>query len=496
MPANFPEWIALLPPFITIVVALVTRHAIGALFVGLITGSFIASDGFVLNTISHVFNSLVSVVYSEGFDVDHLSLFGFLWILGALIHTLIASGGMEQLSHLLMKHQTTPRKTQLTVVGLGFLVFIDDYFNTLAVGTISRPLVDRAKISREKLAYFLDSTAGPVCILAPLSSWGATIIAILDGISRNEGLESDGLNLFLQSIPLNFYSIFTILMVLFVASTQFDFPSMKKTQPVQLDSTSQNKALTSFKTPLSAFISLIFMTIAGMIFSAFYYSPSNATFIEYIQAMVIGPSLFLGALSAYLVAIKPIPAAQRNISQSLIEGMKTMAPAMMILFLAWGLAGTISELKTGDFIVEQLKAAHIPMTRIPLVSFLLAGLLSFTTGTSWATFSILLPIISQMTQTQPENLPICIAAILGGSVFGDHCSPISDTSILSSTGAGCHHMSHVMTQLPYCILTAVMTVATYFCIEFFTVSPALSFLAISSFGFALLALYNHKQLAR
>ncbi|MFK7871675.1 MAG: Na+/H+ antiporter NhaC family protein [Oligoflexales bacterium] len=497
---HFPDWLAILPPLVTITAALATRHAIGALFLGLLTGSFLAVDGQLLAMIPHLYKSLLSVLYesSHGLDIDHISLFGFLWFLGILIHLLITSGGMEQLSLQFMRHKTSKIKTQLTIICLGLAVFIDDYFNTLAVGTVSRPLADRSKISREKLAYFLDSTAGPVCILAPISSWGATIIAILDGIARNENLSTDGLSLFLESIFLNFYSLFTIGAVFYVAITDFNFKAMAKSEKelnVTIAHTEYSENTTTYHTPLWAMGTLLAATLGGMFLSAYFKIPATATAMDFVRYMEIGPSLWFGALSALTITVVKLPRRQGTLLPAAVIGFKTMAPAMTILFLAWGLASVIGELKTGEFIVEQLTQANVPISRLPLVSFLLAGLLSFTTGTSWATFSILLPIIAQMNGSSPEALSLCIAAVLGGSVFGDHCSPISDTSILSSTGAGCDHMNHVVTQLPYCITTAIMSISTYLLIDFVQLSPLVSFTLITTTSLAILHIFRRQTSA-
>ena len=378
---------------------------------------------------------------------------------------------------------TTRRGSILLTAFLGVFIFVDDYFNSLAVGSVSRPLTDRYKVSRAKLAYLLDSTAAPMCVLMPISSWGAYIIAVIGGILASHAItDISPLAAFVQMIPMNFYAIFAIAMVFAVACFNLDFGVMakeeeaakngelfdaKKGSPagstVELEE-AEGGHISGLILPI---LVLIFATIFFMINSGASALAADGKAFDILGAFEntdVGSSLVYGALSGLAVALVLSLISGVSISllaQASFHGAKSMLPAVYILFFAWAIGSTIGSMETGKYLAA-LVGDSIPLSLLPIIMFVLAGFMAFATGTSWGTFGIMLPIAGDMAAGTEISLMLpMLASVLAGSVFGDHCSPISDTTILSSTGANCHHMDHVMTQLPYALSVALVSAIGY-----------------------------------
>src|SRR5699024_7549372 len=359
---------------------------------------------------------------------------------------------------------------------LGLMIFIDDYFNSLAVGQIARPLTDRHKISRAKLAYFIDSTSAPVTVISPISSWGAYIIGILGGLfAANEITTLQPFEAFIKMIPLNFYALAAMILVFIVATFKLDIGSMRTHEKRAIETgellnTKNKKVPGDFSNTfnpheegkvyhlLAPICVLIITTVTSMVITGAKASDGNITIFTIFANTDVNLSLFIGGLLAvgtsfFFHTQQKLPRA--NVFKVILEGIKTMIPAIYILILAWMIGSVIGTLKTGEYLAHIVQTVSLSPTLLPLLFFLIAGVMALATGTSWGTFGIMLPIAAEVAViTNMDLLLPSLAAVLAGSVFGDHCTPISDTTILSSTGAGANHIDHVITQLPYALLAA------------------------------------------
>lgn len=479
--------LSLLPPLVAITLSIITQRVLLSLGLGIVVGAVLLNINAPLETGSFLFATVSKLFWSaekQSLNAWNLYILGFLVILGMITALITVSGAARAFAQWASKHIRNKRDANLLTVFLGCVVFIDDYFNSLVVGSIARPLTDRYGISRSKLAYLLDSTAAPVCVISPISSWGAYIIAIIGGILTTHGLtELKPLTAFLEMIPMNFYAILTLVMIVCISAMDLDFGPMRKQELAAskgelFDAKKGVPPGTSVDLPEAEtgkisglFIPITVLVVATLFFM--FYSGSVAlkaenlpfSFIAALEKTDVSSSLFFGALSGLAVTLalnikQKIP--YRLILQGLFIGLKSMLPAIYILVFAWSISSVISQVETGKYMAS-LASGNISTELLPALLFVLAGIAAFSTGTSWGTFGILLPIAADMAVGTGQSsilLPM-LAAVLAGAVFGDHCSPISDTTILSSTGASCHHIDHVMTQLPYAFLIAAISLVGY-----------------------------------
>lgn len=465
--------LSILPPIIAIGLALVTKEVISSLIIGILSGTFIYAC-FTTTGVLSIFTETVHVTMSlmtQKF-ADNAAILIFLSLLGSLVYIVTKAGGSRAYGNWAASKIKSRAGAQLSTCALGALIFIDDYFNCLTVGTVMRPVTDKHRISHAKLAYLIDATAAPICIIAPVSSWAASVISQMDGT----GL--DGMSTFIQSIPFNLYAILTFLMIIVLSLTNLEFGPMAKFEKDALENgkldsdnamESDEDELTNMKISdkgrvidlVLPILSLIVFSILSMLFIGGYFEPgANMTLAEGFGNTDAGPALALSSFGALIFTfLLFVPRKLLTFSEfmgSITQGAKSMVGADIILTLAWTISGVCRDLlNTGVYVGDQVAASSMPPALIPAIIFVVAGLLSFSMGTSWGTFGILIPIIASVCQqVAPELTVIALAATLAGSVFGDHCSPISDTTILSSTGARCHHIDHVSTQLPYTITVA------------------------------------------
>jgi len=425
-------------------------------------------------------------------------------LLGMTTALLTLSGGTHAFAEWAQKRVKSKRGAKLLAAFLGVFIFVDDYFNSLAVGAISRPVTDRFYVSRAKLAYILDSTAAPMCVLMPASSWGAYIMTIISGILVTHGMtEYSALGAYLRLVPMNFYAIFALLMVFAVAWFQLDVGAMRKKEieasqghgfggnndsqeahdlNEELDIVeSEHGRVADLVVPI---IALIVATIASMIYTGGQALASDGIAFNVLGAFEntdVGTSLCYGGSIGLLFALftvvrQKLPAS--DIAKTLWIGARSMFGAILILFFAWTIGSVIGDMNTGAYLSSQVQG-NINPHWLPVILFLLSGLMAFSTGTSWGTFGIMLPIAGDMAGATDLALMLpMLSAVLAGSVFGDHCSPISDTTILSSTGARCNHIDHVATQLPYAVSVALVSCVGFIVLGM-TASVALSFAASS-----------------
>ncbi len=476
---SISNWCVLLPSIVTFIVVLINQRAVPALLAGILTSIILQSFLFDKNIIQIIIDHMLSGFMREGgVNWDNILILLFLWMLGTLIVVLNHSGAIEIIANILNNNIKSNKHAKLSTFFLGLICFIDDYFNSLAIGAAAQGLFDKRGISRQKLAYYLDTTAAPVCILVPFSSWGAVIINVLDNTITNLKIPgySNGFELFISSAYYNFYSIISLGILLFVSLTNFDFPLMaryeKKSKEALIDNkdsdVSRNTSISFSKDKLySAFgglLGLFGFALIFMMLSGYYGSERSAEFsmLDIISNIKLGISLFMGSIVGIAIACYFHPIKISAFVKLNVEGYGTMSSAIKILVLAWVFSYSMSELNVGSYISSLMHSSVITSSNLPAVAFIAAGCMSILTGTSWVTFSVLLPIVSELClQYDLEVLPVTIAGVLAGAVFGDHCSPISDTTILSSTGAGCNHMEHFNSQLPYCVVAALLSLLIF-----------------------------------
>lgn len=461
-------WLSLLPPIIAIVLALITKEVFSSLFAGVFSGMLIYcyyTKESVLAAVSHVFEFMAEKMG------ENSAMLLFLGLLGAVVMIVNMAGGSVAYGKWVRKRIRTERMSKLATAVLGMLIFIDDYFNCLTVGTVMKPIIDEHKVSREKLAYIIDSTAAPICIIMPISSWAVAVASALD----SEG----SVGVFMQTIPYNFYAFLTLIMVGILCFADLDFGPMKRAveyarngeitaseaEQKELENVSDKGTVWDLVVPMLA---LIIGSVFGMTYVGGFFEGASFT-VAIGENPMLG--LTLGAFFALVVCFAMyIPRKlmkARDFMDGIAKGAKTMISAMIILILAWSLSGVCRELLgTGEFVSSLIAENDVSLTMLPCIIFVVAAFLSFSMGTAWGTFGILIPIVAMVCETDMSVLIPSLGATLAGSVFGDHCSPISDTSILSSTGAGCDHIRHVETQIPYAMLVAAVAAVGYLIIGF------------------------------
>ncbi|MFZ3576752.1 Na+/H+ antiporter NhaC family protein [Virgibacillus sp. DJP39] len=468
---------SLIPAILMLILVLLTKRVLLSLGIGIVVGALFIHDFNVVSSIEEIWTVFYQIFYSEGLNIGSLLLLGFLLLLGIMTAFLSASGGSRAFGEYMIKRVKTRTGAQLMTAFLGVIIFIDDYFNALAVGQIARPLTDRHKVSRAKLAYFIDSTSAPITVLSPISSWGAYIIGVLGSLFVANGVtDLQPLEAFIKMIPLNFYAVGALVFVFFAAALKMDIGPMRKhelraikngqlTDPDEKNipgdlgevfNPHKNGQVYHLIIPI---IVLVFGTVIAMIVTGIQAS-TDVSALSIFANTNVNLSLFIGGALAVSLAIifHLLQEKPRNNGFKIVgEGLKTMLPAIYILLLAWMIGSIIGTLGTGDYLAHLVERASIDAAMLPFLFFIIAGLMALATGTSWGTFGIMLPIAAEiMVITDVSLLLPSLAAVLAGAVFGDHCSPISDTTILSSTGAGSNHIAHVLTQLPYaCIVASV-----------------------------------------
>ena len=469
---------AFLPALMAIVLALVTKQVYVSLFFGIFVGAMMYAGGDPIRALFTLYEVMSEKVGSN------TPIIVFLVVLGIIVVLLQKSGGARAYGELASRKIKTKSGALLATAGLGCLIFVDDYFNCLTVGSVMRPVTDRFKISRSKLAYIIDATAAPICIIAPISSWAAAVSGELDG---------DGLMVFISTIPFNVYALLTLVMIFALCFVKFDFGRMRRNaelaevtgdlhagNPVNEGGeeipTNPRGRVIDLLIPV---IVLIVCCIGGMLYTGFFYDWENSCITYTLQSnnpieafsncdagmsLAIGSTVALIIIAVYYMIRRVVSFGE--ITASFTEGFKAMVPAILILTFAWSISGIMGAkggyLDAQRFVAENLSGASFPQFLFPAIFFILAGAIAFATGTSWGTFGVLVPIaVTILGGTVDTMTLLTVSATLGGAVFGDHVSPISDTTILASAGAECDHVEHVNTQLPYASLVAAITAISY-----------------------------------
>ena len=455
---------ALIPPIVAIALALITKEVYMSLLIGIISGALLYCKFNVLSAVETTFNIMSDSIGGNVFILI------FLVLLGIIVALITKSGASRAYGDWALRTIKSKRGALLATIFLGMFIFVDDYFNCLTVGTVMRPVTDKHKITRAKLAYIIDATAAPVCIIAPVSSWAAAVSSKLP-----EGSGVDGFNLFLRTIPFNLYAILTIIFMLFITIKGIDFAAMKKYEQKVIkdgkeETTSDDSMTISGKGKVIdlvlPIVVLIVLCVAGMLYTGGILDGVGVidafADCDAPLALVLGSFFTLVFIFVFYMIRRVI--TFKDFCASFVDGFKAMTPAILILCLAWTLSGVCGEdyLYIGGFVSEVVGGNAVIGMLLPCVFFLVALGLAFATGTSWGTFGILIPIALPVIGTGDINvLAFAVAAILAGAVCGDHISPISDTTILASAGAQCNHINHVSTQIPYALLVAACCFVGY-----------------------------------
>jgi Na+/H+ antiporter NhaC len=460
---------ALLPAVVAIALALITKEVYSSLFVGIVVGALLYANFNLEQTMLHVFNDGYIAVLTDAYNMGILI---FLVLLGTMVALMNKAGGSAAFGRWAGEHIKTRVGAQLATILLGVLIFIDDYFNCLTVGSVMRPVTDKHGVSRAKLAYLIDATAAPVCIIAPISSWAAAVSGFVEG--------EDGLALFVSAIPYNFYAILTIVMMVGMVLLKIEFGSMAvhetnakagdlyttEDRPyANIQAEEKPDAKGTVLDLVIPIIALVFCCVIGMIYTGGFFSGEN--FVNAFSGSDASVGLALGSFFGLLITIILYMVRKvlnfKECMDCLADGFKAMVPAILILTFAWTLKAMTDSLGAKVFVEAWVKTyAGNLVNFLPAVIFLIGCFLAFATGTSWGTFGILIPIVVAVFEgTNHELMIISISACMAGAVCGDHCSPISDTTIMASAGAQCNHVNHVSTQLPYAIVAAGVSFVSY-----------------------------------
>ena len=458
---------ALLPPVIAIALALITKEVYSSLFLGIMVGGLLYSNFSFEGTVLHVFEDGIISVLSDSYNMGILV---FLVILGAMVCLMNKAGGSAAFGHWAQTHIKSRAGAQLATIVLGCLIFIDDYFNCLTVGSVMRPITDKHRVSRAKLAYLIDATAAPICIIAPISSWAAAVAGFAE--------DGQGLNLFIRAIPFNFYAILTVVMMVGMVVMKVEFGTMaiferNAEETGDLFSGPNPYAMMDEETVedkgrvldlVLPIVALVICCVIGMIYSGGFFSGTG--FVEAFSNSDASVGLMLGSAFALVFTVVYYMIRRsltfRQMMECIPEGFKAMVPAILILTFAWSLKAMTDSLGAKYFVRDfvQGNAASFQMF-LPAIVFVIGCLLAFATGTSWGTFGMLIPIVQNVFSMDDPLAIVCISACMAGAVCGDHCSPISDTTIMASAGAQCDHVSHVSTQLPYAVVAAAVSFVSY-----------------------------------
>ena len=452
---------ALLPPVIAIALALITKEVYSSLFIGILAGALLNSNWNPWGMVTFTTDTLIGAV-SDSWNVGILV---FLILLGMIVILVNKAGGSAAYGRWAGEHIHTKGGAQVATLGLGAVIFIDDYFNCLTVGSVMRPVTDKFKISREKLAYIIDSTAAPVCIIAPISSWAAAVSSVAP--------EGQGLSLFIRSIPYNLYALLTLGTVLYLSLSGLDYGKMLKAEAAAAQkeiakteevSASRGKVL-DLVVPI---VILIVCCVTTMIYTGGFFDAESGNYLNMVGAfgdsdasvgLVLGA--FITIVATMILYIPRKVLSFKDFADAIPEGFKSMVGSILILCFAWTLSGVTNALGAKIFVAEFVRNAAGGLANfLPAIVFVIGVGLAFSTGTSWGTFGVLLPIVCAVFP-EGEMMVICVSACLAGAVCGDHCSPISDTTIMASAGAECQHIEHVSTQLPYALTVAAVSFVGY-----------------------------------
>ena len=468
VPAVYATFWALVPPVVAIGLALITKEVYSSLFIGVLMGGILYSGFSFEGTITHIFEDGMINVLSDSYNVGILI---FLVILGTMVCLMNRAGGSAAFGQFAADHIKGRVGAELATILLGCLIFIDDYLNCLTVGSVMRPVTDKFKVSRAKLAYLIDATAAPICIIAPISSWAAAVTGFVEG--------EDGFSIFVRAIPYNFYAILTIVMMIGMVLLRTEFGSMKFHEKNALKGdlyTTPGRPYDTEKQPevsvrgtvldlLIPIISLIICCMIGMLYTGGFFSGED--FVTAFSQSDASLGLTMGSFFGLLITIG-LYQVRRVLKFSecmacIPEGFKSMVPAIMILSFAWTLKAMTDSLGADVYVATVVaSSARSLLNFLPAIIFVVGCFLAFATGTSWGTFGILIPIVVAVFEnSNPDLMIISISACMAGAVCGDHCSPISDTTIMASAGAQCEHVNHVTTQLPYAVTAAAVSFVSY-----------------------------------
>ena len=458
---------ALVPPLVAIILALITKEVYSSLFVGILIGALFAAGFNIEGTMNTLIDDGFTAALSNSSNVGILI---FLVILGTIVCLMNKAGGSAAFGEWAKTHIKSRVGAQIVTIILGILIFVDDYFNCLTVGSVMKPVAKKHNVSATKLSYLIDATAAPICIIAPISSWAAAVTSYVE--------REDGFTLFLQSIPYNYYALLTIAFMIGMVIMKIDFGPMKKYESLAIKGEDAGDEIESASVPenirgkgkvfdlVFPVAILIIACIFGMVYTGGIFE--GETFIDAFANCSASKSLVIGSVIALIITII-VYLIRRVISfrecmACIPEGFKSMVPAILILTLAWTLKNMTDCLGASEF-VDSVVSQHAAALQfiLPAIIFLIAVFISFSTGTSWGTFGILIPIVVELFESiDPTMMVIPISACMAGAVCGDHCSPISDTTIMASAGAKCDHVKHVSTQLPYAMTVAVISFVMYF----------------------------------
>ena len=469
-PAVYATFWSLVPPIVAIALALITKEVYSSLFVGILIGGLLYAGGNPEGTVLHVFSDGIVSVLSDPYNVGILI---FLVILGSIVAMMNKAGGSAAFGRWASSKIKTPAGAQLATIALGVLIFIDDYFNCLTVGSVMRPVTDKQNVSRAKLAYLIDATAAPICIIAPISSWAAAVAGFVEG--------EDGFSLFIRAIPYNYYALLTIVMMVGMVLMHEEYGPMAlheanarkgdlfttgnhpyEAMDEEVAQAGDNGHVADLVIPI---VSLIVCCVIGMIYTGGFFE--GADFVTAFSQSDASVGLALGGFFGLVITVVLYMIRRvmkfRDLMACLPEGFKAMVPAILILTFAWSLKAMTDSLGAKEYVAALVKASTGSfVSLLPAIIFLVGCFLAFATGTSWGTFGILIPIVvDAFSATDPQLMIIAISACMAGAVCGDHCSPISDTTIMASAGAQCEHVNHVSTQLPYAITAAAVSCVSY-----------------------------------
>lgn len=473
VPKMYASFWALIPPVVAIALALITKEVYSSLFVGILMGGLFYSGFTFEKTVTHVFQDGIIGVLSDSYNVGILV---FLVILGVMVSMMNRAGGSAAFGRWAGKRIKTRTGAQLATIILGVLIFIDDYFNCLTVGSVMRPVTDKHNVSRAKLSYLIDATAAPVCIIAPISSWAAAVTGFVKG--------EDGFSIFIRAIPYNYYAILTIVMMLAIVYLKMDYGTMRVHERNAINGdiyTTPDRPYANAEVEVDEskggvidlilpILMLIVCCVIGMIYTGGFFS--GASFVEAFSGSDASVGLVLGSFFALVITIVFYAARKvlkfKESMECVPEGFKAMVPAILILTFAWTLKAMTDSLGAAKYVAGVMdSAAGGLINLLPAIIFLVGCFLAFATGTSWGTFGILIPIVvAVFSGTNETMMIISISACMAGAVCGDHCSPISDTTIMASAGAQCNHVNHVTTQLPYALTVAGVSFVNYVIVGF------------------------------
>ena len=468
-PAVYATFWSLVPPVVAIVLALITKEVYSSLFLGILVGALLYSGGNFEGTVNQIFSGGIISVLSSSSNVGILV---FLVILGIMVCLMNRAGGSAAFGRWAGKHIKTRVGAELATILLGVMIFIDDYFNCLTVGSVMRPITDQHNVSRAKLAYLIDATAAPICIIAPISSWAAAVSGFVPG--------EDGMSVFVKAIPYNYYALLTLVMMVAMVLMKEEFGTMGIHESNALKGdlfTTEARPYASGEEEgpvnprgkvmdlLIPIVSLVICCVIGMIYTGGFFSGTD--FVTAFSRSDASVGLVLGSFFGLVVTILLYMVRNvlsfRDCMACIPEGFKSMVSAILILTFAWTLKSMTDSLGAAEFVAALVKSSAGGLVNmLPAIIFIVACFLAFATGTSWGTFGILIPIVVHVFENTPGDLMIIsISACMAGAVCGDHCSPISDTTIMASAGAQCDHVNHVSTQLPYAAVAAVVSFVTY-----------------------------------